>query len=163
MKTTAKQSSPRFNAPLMSWDIFISYYHRNLKLGSDVQELDKLAADQNWHLRWDFAQALLRDNKLVIVTDPERQILFISSNLWEITGYSADAVLHQQLKQFRNKDSDASMIEQMTRAIAAQQPFETEFTVHSQTGRPFPTRLESFPLMNQQGELVNYIIFLKAL
>ncbi|MCK7556421.1 PAS domain-containing protein [Chitinophaga sedimenti] len=147
----------------MSWDIFLSYYHRNLRLGTDVQQLEKMAEEQHWQQTWDYAQLLLEQNKLIVVTDPKRKILFISSNLWEITGYNAEQVLHQQLKSFRNPDSSTVLIEMMGKAIIAKQPFETAFVAHSQTGRPFQTRLESRPVFNRQGELVNYIIFLKAI
>jgi PAS domain S-box-containing protein len=163
MKGSFKQVQSKFNAPLMSWDIFISYYHQSLKMGTDAQQLEKLAEERHWQHQWNFSEKLFKEHKLIIVTDVERNVVFVSSNVWEITGYSSENVVGKNLAEFRNKASNALAMDKIRAAISARGSFESDILNYTPSGSPYRCRIEGHPVFNQQGALVNFIFFEKLL
>lgn len=155
MKHTAKQPQSRFNAPLMSWDIFITHFHESLKQGADAQQLEKLAEDRKWKHRWNFRQQLEDDKQLIVVTDITWHIVFASSNLYENTGYSAATVnsLQWPLSQELNKVIGPQ--------LEAGRPFASEIVNYTKNGRAYRCKLEVHPVLNHNGEQVNFIAFEK--
>lgn len=139
----------------MSWDIFITHFHESLKLGTDAQQLEKLAEDGKWKHHWNFRQQLENEKQLIVVTNITRHIVFASSNLYENTGYSAAAVNGLQWP-FSPELRQAVELTPETR-----RPFASEIVNYTKNGRAYHCKLEVHPVFNHSGERVNFIAFEK--
>ena len=147
------------SAPLLSWDIFMDGYWRKIGLINDKQELNGIAGKNNWQQKFDLDTMLLRNGKVIIVTDPFLQIVFASSNMSAMNGYTAPEVLNKSPKIFQGKESDVNTITEIRRAVNEKKQFHASLINYKKNGNLYHCDIEGYPVFNKAGELVNFIAF----
>ncbi|MEO1524169.1 MAG: PAS domain-containing protein [Planctomycetota bacterium] len=94
----------------------------------------------------------------VIVTDAFGRIEWVNEAFQELSGYSLDEVLGKTPGSFlQGPLSDPAMIELMRRAVANQEAFDVEIVNYSKSGEAYWVSIESRPIHNDVGELINFI------
>lgn len=66
---------------LLSYDIFISHYKKQVSLFRDLHKIDQLAKKEKWSAVLDFEVILLRQGKAIQITNEYGKVLFTSGNL----------------------------------------------------------------------------------
>lgn len=149
-------------APLLCWDIFMEGYYRKMRLLESLQEINEMAKRSNWNVEWDIEQQLLREQKIILVTDLSLLIRFASQNIAEMNGYSAEEVIGKSPKIFQGEETAVETRNKIRKAIVKCIPFQGCIVNYRKDGTTYNCVVEEYPVWNKQGNLVNFIAFEKV-
>lgn len=146
--------------PLLSWDIFIEGYHRQIALLDDLNAIKAIGASGQWKEQFDLEHALLRQRKVIVVTDLQLRIVFASSNMPDMNGYEVADVLGQTPKIFQGEATDRASLQAIRNAIDARAPFHGSIVNYRKNKTIYHCEIATFPVFSDKsGELVNFIAF----
>ena len=99
-----------------------------------------------------------RTRNSVIITDTERRIVWVNEAFTRVTGYTlAEAYGHSPGELLQCDRSDPRAVEQMRRAIRAQEPCRTEIINRSKSGEYYVLDIEIQPLFDSAGKLTGFM------
>lgn len=160
MTTDKPQDNPSASAaPLMCWDIFMEGYQRLMQLGEDLQTLQKLAKSRKWKHSFNFEAELAQQGNTLLVTDTNIHIVWATSNMIAMNGYTLEEVKGKSPRIFQGAATLPETRHIIRQAIAQQIPFEATLVNYSKNGEPYDCHVKGFPMFNTQQELVNFIAF----
>jgi PAS domain S-box-containing protein len=148
--------------PLVSWDIFLNTYHQLMQKGDDLKAIQQLSEKAKWKVAWNFQEELVSNNSVIVVTDIKRKIVFSSSNIEEMTGYSSKEMLGKSPKILQGEATDKNILKFISAQIEARQPFEATIVNYRNNGEMYNCCIKAFPVFDEQDKLVNFIAFEKA-
>lgn len=149
-------------APLLSWDIFLYGYQRTMRLLDSFHQINEMSKQNNWHIEWDIEHELMRERKVILVTDPSLIIRFASHNLIDMNGYEADEVLGKSPKIFQGPGSAPAIRNEIRQAIIKRIPFKGSIINYRKDGSAYDCFVEEYPVWDKQRNLVNFIAFERA-
>lgn len=99
-------------------------------------------------------------NIAVILTNAQRNILWVNDDFTHITGYTLpEAIGKSPGKLLQGPGSEPKAIEQIRQGLAARQPFRGQITNYRKNGEPYLCKLVIHPVYNKEQELTNFIAF----
>jgi hypothetical protein len=128
-------------APLHSWDIFMEGYWKKMALIDDKNELEQLSFEHSWKQEWNL------------------HIVFASSNIREMNGYTATEVKGHSPKMFQGKDTDAAARHSIRQAVENRLPFQVTLLNYKKSTQPYFCAIEGFPVFNKHKKLSHFIAF----
>ncbi len=134
---------------------FLSYFFERNKM-------DRLAKRSNWKLEWDLEGELVKNEKIILVTDPAQVIRFASYNIKEMNGYAAKEVIGKSPKMFQGEATASHTRTEIREAIEARIPFSGTILNYRKDGSPYQCLVEEYPVWNKEGALVHFIAFEKV-
>jgi len=147
--------------PLMCWDMFMDSYHRKMELADDLASLKKLSKKMEWQSRFDFEEALFRKGNTILVTDAALKIVYASSSILLMNGYTPAEVIGLKPSYFQGPDTSEETKSIVRTAVVKQIPFEQTLVNYTKDGLPYNCHITGFALFNAAHKLVNYIAFEK--
>ena len=81
--------------PLFCWDIVIEGISRRKEFAKDIASLKLLKERNNWHLSVErtLDNCIVGENKTIIATNPDLQIILATENMYDMNGYLPDEVI----------------------------------------------------------------------
>jgi hypothetical protein len=147
------------SAPLLSWDIFMEGYWKKMSLAEDKLKLDKMARLHLWQQQWNIETLLLKQGKVIVVTDPFLHIVFASSNITAMNGYTVAEITGKTPKLFQGENTDKNIIIDIRNAIRERRNFHVSLINYKKNKEPYHCNIEGFPVFNKKKQLVNFIAF----
>ena len=148
--------------PLMSWDIYGLYFDLLCKNHDDVIGLLRLSKDNKWAYTPKFNEALLQKEQVVLVTDPQQNIVYATHNIVYMNGYSSNEILGKKPKMFQGQRTSNKTTGDIRRAIEKRIPFEAVILNYRKDGSTYDCWLKGEPIFDTSGELVNFIAYEKV-
>ena len=103
-------------------------------------------------------QVASRTNNAVIIADPMGRIEWVNQAFFDITGYTLEEVKGKTPGSvLQGEKSDANVIEYMREKIRKVEGFNTEIINYHKTGREYWIAVEVRPVLDEKGELLNFI------
>lgn len=150
-------------APLKSWDIYLHHYKRLQELANDKFLLEKMALENRWQQKFNFAEQLFQEQSSIIVTSPDLSITYVSSNIRQLTGYGPSEVIGKNPSIFQGSKTDIIARDLMRKAIETKIPFESNLINYKKNGGFYNCHIKGYPIFNKEKKLVNFIAFEKEL
>lgn len=122
----------KLGAPLKCWDIFIEAYGRSMDDARDLAAIRRLGILCDWGVIPDIHHKLIKEQKGIIVTDLQEQIVFSSKNIYLMTGRAPEQLIGSNMAWFRELDETKS-----------------------------DCTLEIEPIFDTQGQHTHFMVFLK--
>ncbi len=144
-------------SPLMSWDIYSEHLNKLTYLSKDVVQLNKMAVD--WKQSWDFKSELQEKGKVIILTDTSLKIVYTTSNMNTLNGYSMDQVVGHSPKIFQGEKTCTTTSTYIRNAIEQQQPFKAKVLNYKKDGSIYFCTINGYPIHDKKGKLINFIAF----
>ncbi len=138
-------------------DIFMEGYRKMQLLADDKHALEKLATLQEWRYRHYFTSQLLEKGQTILVTNPDMEIVFASSNLIDLSGYQPKEVLGHTPALFQGAKTNNADRTKIKRSIEKQISFEVSVVNYRKNGSLYRCHIKGFPMFNRKRDLVNYI------
>ncbi len=99
-----------------------------------------------------------RTDNLVIISDAKGRIEWVNESFTTITGYKLQEVRGKSPGSFlQGPDTDPSAIAQMREGLAQGKGFNVEILNFNKNGTPYWLAIDCSPVLNDDGELVNFI------
>ena len=147
--------------PLLSWDIGSQYYQKVCALYNDISDFKVLAADNKWAHPTNIGKALLEKEQIVILTDPELNIVKASHNIYDMNGYSQEEIVGQKPKIFQGPETCPKTTRYISEAIRQQQSFEATVLNYRKDGSAYKCWIKGEPIFDKKGKVVHFIAYEK--
>ncbi|MCI5081883.1 MAG: PAS domain-containing protein [Saprospiraceae bacterium] len=95
----------------------------------------------------------------VILTDPDRHILWVNDGFTTITGYTLSEVIGKKPSLLQGPETEGEVILRIRRGLEQQIPFSDEITNYRKNGEKYICKLAIHPVFDEGQELTNFIAF----
>ncbi len=154
--------------PLMSWDIFLESYQQLMnssrQVRKDIAALEKLAGLHKWSRTFDYQPYLISPLNAIVVTDPNKQIVWVSHNFFYITGYTAREAVGKTPAILQGKDTSATTRQAIRKQLQqAAEIKNAQLLNYRKNGTPYTCEFDIYPVYNTSRQLVHFIAFEREL
>lgn len=147
--------------PLMSWDFFALEFQKNSMLLQEVNAFEQRAELERWKEPFDFREKLLPQEQVIVLTDPELNIVHATANIYQMNGYTAKELVGQKPKIFQGEKTCSKTNARISAAIRELKPFEETIVNYRKDGSLYKCWIQGQPVYNKAGELIHFIAFEK--
>lgn len=120
--------------------------HEQIALREAEKELGKLS------------QAIMQSPSSIIISDINGKIEYINPKFTEITGYTAEMVLGKTVRILKEKSQTPDSFNQIWETIKAGEIWQGEYYSKRMNGDRYWENVTISPLLNEEGEIINYLI-----
>ena len=159
-KAKPDEISNHNSVPIMAWDFHYEYLNE-LKLAfADLKRVKEISAQ----FAWDEDNLNIKDRineEVVVVTDTDLKIVFASSGIKKMTGYTEDEILGKTPKMFQGTKTSKKALKEIRQAIDSQIPFEKTIENYKKNGKTYKCKICGSPVFDLKGKLSHFIAFEK--
>ncbi len=137
--------------PLESWDIFM----QEGGVRAEARELERMKKAFGWETDLDF-EALLQQEVLV-VTSLSREILWVSSGFYEMTGYVPSEVKGKKPSFLQGKETSREVVARISAQLGRFEPVTDTLVNYRKNGEPYLCRIDIRPLGGADGTVSHFI------
>ena len=95
----------------------------------------------------------------VILTDPEKRILWVNDDFTQLTGFSLGEVMGRKPSILQGPKSEAEVIQRIRKGLENHVPVKETITNYRKSGEEYQCRLVIHPIFNETQTLINFIAF----
>lgn len=143
--------------PLLSWEFYGMHLGLNERYAKEKIELHKLT--KNWNNQYDFQKQMVYDKNVVIITDTSLNIVFASSNIVHLNGYTPEEVIGNTPKLFQGRETCTKTSKRIRLAVRNREPFSEKILNYKKNKDIYYCTIKGYPIFNHKGDLVNYLAF----
>lgn len=143
-------------APLLCWDIAHPMLPKRNQIANDIDQIETLQVTHHWQHDLNFRK-LLTTNHTLIVTDVAREIVWTSSDFFEMTGYTlAEAV--GKKPTFLQGEKTTERSKQLIREKLGQfEKVTARLINYRKDGEAYGCNIMIHPLKNTKEEVTHFI------
>lgn len=157
-------SSLKINSlPIVSWDMYASYYDDMCKKYNDITVLSNLSKKNQWSYVETFTEELFNKKKVIVVTDPHLNIVHATQNILEMNGYKPNEIIGRKPNMFQGVDTCKETSKVIRIAIENKRQFETIILNYRKDGSTYKCWIKGEPIFNKSGEVANFIAYEKEI
>lgn len=157
-KTKADEASNHNSVPIMAWDFHYEYLNE-LKNGfTDLKRVKELSSQFLWNEENLFIKDRIQ-KEVVVVTDTDLKIVFASSGIKKMTGYTESEILGKTPKIFQGSKTSKTVLKEIRKAIDLQIPFEKTVENYKKNGKTYKCKISGSPVFTLKGKLSHFIAF----
>lgn len=159
MKNSNADEIPHRNTiPIFAWDFHFEYINELKAIFSDLRKVNKISNKFKWNDEGLEIKERILD-EVVLVTDANLKIVFASSGIKKMTGYTESEVLGKTPKIFQGPKTSKTILNEVREAIQSQVPFEKILENYKKDGKTYRCKINGVPIFNIKGELSHFIAF----
>lgn len=95
----------------------------------------------------------------VILTDPNRKIIWVNNDFTDITGYPLYEVMGKKPSLLQGAKSESDAIARIRKGLEEQMPFKDQITNYRKNGEEYLCKLVIYPIFNEDHQLLHFIAF----
>ncbi|WP_151670367.1 PAS domain-containing protein [Nitrincola schmidtii] len=88
---------------------------------------------------------------------PGPQIIYVNDAFCRKTGYSREELIGKTPRILQGEMTNRSLLDELRETLASGQRFEGSTINYRKNGQPYVVRWSISPLMNEKGEIVNFV------
>lgn len=146
-------------SPLSSLDFYSQHFSKVCQNLHDVKNLNDLAHQEKWGYEIPFREEILNKEHVVVVTDPQLNIVYATQNIFSMNGYRPAEILGKKPKMFQGEKTCPETSRNISLAIQKLEPFEATITNYRKNGSTYNCWIQGAPVFNKDGKVVNFIAF----
>ncbi|MDC7998946.1 PAS domain-containing protein [Gilvibacter sediminis] len=148
--------------PLLSWDLFMSAYQKQLTQAQKRAEVDKVfafAKKFKWQADLDLAFAE-NDYEALIITDKDQNIIWVNDGFTVMTGYEKSYAISKTPRFLQGASTSVATKNRIRKKLKANKPFSEVIVNHRKDRSPYKCEVKIIPLVSETT--THYIAFEKA-
>lgn len=137
--------------PLLSWDIYMDFYFRNLKQSeqrSEIEKITHLAKKFNWKNDID-AIINEHDYEAIVITDLNQKIIWVNNGFTDMTGYSKNYALNKRPTFLQGKETSPETKEKIRENIKIGKPFKQVIINYKKDKTPYKCEVKIIPMYGE--------------
>jgi len=147
--------------PIVSWDLYATFFHSVCDMHQDIFLLKNLAKNNKWSYSENFDEALLEKKNVIVVTDAQLKIVHATQNMVQMNGYYPEEIIGKKPKIFQGVDTCKKTSNIIRTAINNKRPFEVSLLNYRKDNSTYMCWIKGEPVFNKFGEVVNFIAYEK--
>ena len=148
----------RNSVPILAWDFHYEYVNELKAIFTDLKKVSKISSQFNWNEKKLKIKERIKD-EVIVVTDLNLKIVFASTGIKRMTGYTEEEVLGKTPKIFQGPQTCDVALKEIREAIKLQVPFEKTIENYKKNGRTYKCKINGVPVFNLKGQLSHFIAF----
>ncbi|MEO8533785.1 MAG: PAS domain-containing protein [Flavobacterium sp.] len=157
-KAKLEEISNHNSVPILAWDFHYEYLNELKIAFADLKKVKELSAQFAWDEKHLDISERIKD-EVVVVTDVDLKIVFASSGIRKMTGYTESEVLGNTPKMFQGSGTSKDDLKEIRKAIELKVPFEKTIKNYKKNGKIYKCRIYGSPIFNLKGKLSHFIAF----
>jgi PAS domain S-box-containing protein len=140
---------------LLSFDAISFGFDQLREQISNEALLEKFAKKFDWQI--DLKKILLNDFEALVLTNVEREILWVDKGFEKMTGYTAQEVVGKKPTFLQGKNTQESTRLLFREKLALQIPFDITVTNYRKNGAEYLCKVQIFPLFNKHKKISHFL------
>jgi len=137
--------------PLLSWDIYIQQYYKNIRHFEkqiELAELNKFADKYGWTNNID---SLITDNdyEAIVVTDMSQKIIYVNSGFTQMTGYSKKFAMNKKPSFLQGEATSEETKAKIRQHLKDDIPFKEIIINYKKDKTPYKCEVQIIPLFGE--------------
>lgn len=157
-KDNSDEVLSRNSVPILAWDFHYEYVNELKAIFTDLKKVSKISSEFHWNEKHLKIKERIKD-EVIVVTDVNLKIVFASTGIKRMTGYTEDEVLGKTPKIFQGPQTCNITLNDIREAIKLKIPFEKTIENYKKNGRIYKCKINGVPVFNLKGELSHFIAF----
>ncbi|WP_026727426.1 PAS domain-containing protein [Flavobacterium denitrificans] len=152
--------SYRYSVPILAWDFHYEYVNELKAMASDLKKVHRISTQFSWNEKGLKIEERIK-NEVIVITDLNLKIVFASSKIKRMTGYTEAEVLGNTPKMFQGPETCPTALQEIREAIQLKTSFEKTIENYKKNGKVYSCHINGFPVYNFKGEVSHFIAFEK--
>jgi len=153
--------------PLMSWDIASGkpefLYTNNPEAMREWQSLKRLIQQMDWIFPVDVTPYLCLQKRAVVVTNLNKEIVWVSRNIESMTGYSPAELMNRKPDFLQGEATDQCILQHIRQRLKAQKSLTAQLVNYRKDGSTYVCELRVYPLLNHKQTITHFIALEKEI
>lgn len=137
--------------PLLSWDIYIQQFYKNIKhleKQTELAELNRFAEKFNWENDID---SLINENdyEAIVVTDMSQKIIYVNSGFTEMTGYTKKFAMNKKPSFLQGEATSEETKAKIRQHLKDDIPFKEVIINYKKDKTPYKCEVQIIPLFGK--------------
>ncbi|OUS15458.1 hypothetical protein A9Q93_06860 [Nonlabens dokdonensis] len=145
------------STPLLPWEMvkkLLWDLDKNL-----MEDIDCIAQECNWHFKYFIDGFSHFKNYSIVIADKDLTICAASSNIYDMTGYTAEEMVGNRPSILQGVDTNEDSKFLLKIAIDEEVPFHSRLVNYTKDGTSYGCEIHSFPIYDGTGNLSHFIAF----
>ncbi|KAF2335455.1 PAS domain-containing protein [Flavobacterium daemonense] len=155
-----EDASYRYSVPILAWDFHYEYVNELKAIAADLKKVNEISTQNSWN-KTEFKIEERIKNEVVVITDLNLKIVFASSKIKRMTGYTEAEVLGNTPKMFQGPETCPNALKEIREAIQLKTSFEKTIENYKKNGKVYSCHISGYPVYNAKGEVSHFIAFEK--
>ncbi|WP_426483502.1 PAS domain-containing protein [Flavobacterium sp. 2] len=155
-----EEASYRYSVPILAWDFHYEYINELKAMTADLKRLHTISSQYAWNERELKIEERIK-NEVIVITDLNLKIVFASSKIKRMTGYTEAEILGNTPKMFQGPETCPYVLQEIREAIHSKISFEKTIENYKKNGKVYSCHINGFPVYNSKGEVSHFIAFEK--
>ncbi|MHC0439464.1 PAS domain-containing protein [Flavobacterium sp. 3-210] len=155
-----EEASYRYSVPILAWDFHYEYVNELKAMTADLKRLHTISAQYAWNERELKIEERIK-NEVIVITDLNLKIVFASSKIKRMTGYTEAEIIGNTPKMFQGPETCPHVLQEIREAIHSKISFEKTIDNYKKNGKVYSCHINGFPVYNSKGEVSHFIAFEK--
>lgn len=144
------------SAPLLCWDIAHPMLPKRNQIANDVDQIEQLQTAHSWQHDLNFKK-LLTTNYTLIITNVSREIIWTSSDFYEMTGYTMTEAVGKK-PAFLQGEKTTERSKQLIREKLGQfEKVTARLINYRKDGEVYGCNITIHPLKNAKDEVTHFV------
>ncbi len=143
------------NLPLLSWDIHLQNISNITKFQEDLIYLKKF--NSKVVVASDILKEYIENKAVLVITDLDFNIEFVSSNMVEMTGYQPREVIGNTPKMFQGPETDQKISKSIRDRVSKSEEFEYVIINYKKDNSLYKCQIKGYPVYDTKQNLIKYI------
>ena len=154
MKITRKN----YCSPLLSFDIYLDYYHKTIKQFKSQSDIDELHKSIETRLSPKLESTIKEEvYDAIVVTDTTQTIVWVSDGFHDMTGYSSRFAIGKQPNFLQGKGTQELTKKSIRLNLNNDSSYSGSIINYKKNGEEYLCQLKLFPLKNTKNEITHYL------
>lgn len=149
------ESLPKSKLPL-SWDIANPLLPWHIQIQEDVTQLEKLIKLHKWDLDLDYNK-LLAHGFSIVITNLQREIIWVSSNFFNMTGYTLKEAVGQKPSFLQGARTNRKHVELISEQLKRFETVSARLINYRKDTEPYLCEIKIYPLKNTDGQVTHFL------
>lgn len=147
--------------PIVSLEFYSDAFLETKQTCYDSNRLMKLASLNQWQ-NFNYDLLIKLQEVIIIVTTPQLEIIFASSQMVKMNGYTEVEVLGKTPKLFQGEKTSKTISNEIRVAIQNERAFEKTVLNYKKDGSLYKCHISALPMFNSKGTVSHFIAFEKT-
>ncbi|KAB5490841.1 MULTISPECIES: PAS domain-containing protein [Flagellimonas] len=160
-----KVEGKKFISPLLCFDFYAEHYHKLIKQFRKDTDLSQLRSIlKNGVVERDVENLIqLETYDAMVITDPYKNIVWVSDGFQEMTGYSKSFAIGKSPHFLQGVQTSESTKQKIREQLKTEHTFTGSVLNYRKNGEPYLCQIKIVPIYDSKRMLVNFLALEKEL
>ena len=158
----SRQKKVGANIPLHSWGIAHPLLQKQVHIADELTKIAALRKQFCWQIDLPFREYLV-ENYSIIITNLDKEIIWINHNFIKLTGYSEEELIGNKPVMLQGKKTDEKSRKKIRENLQKFESLKARVLNYRKNGETYNCNIEIFPIMNDEGIFTHFLAIEKEI